>query len=588
LKAKIAQKIFPFLDWWPSVTKATVKADLSAGITNAVIVLPQGVAFAMIAGLPPIYGLYTAIIAPIVTALFGSSYHLISGPNTPVSLIFFATLSVYAEPNSLTFIELAFVLTFISGVLQFLMGIIRIGSLVNFVSSSVIVGFTAGAALLIMTSQAKHLFGLPAPSGASFIESWQYIITHIGETNLYVLGIALSTLISAILFKKLTKYISWLPHLLLAMVVGSLVAYYGAAGAEGIKLVGELPSKLPSFHWPHFTTENIIMLTPSAFAVALLGLIQAISIARAIAVKSQQQLDSNQEFISEGLSNIVGGMMMCYASSGSFTRSGINYDAGAKTPMSAIFAALSLALILLFVAPLTAYLPIAAMAGIILMVAYSLIDFKLIASYARTSKSEFGVLIVTALSTLFLELQFAIYIGVILSLGLYLKKTSKPRIVKLAPNSKLSGRHMQNIKLYNLDPCPQFTILRIDGSIFFGAVEHISKKISKPLDSGIKHVLIVAQGVNFVDIPGADMLINQAIKYQKAGGALYISGMKKNVRDIFKKGKYYDRFGRDNIFVNKEEAISEIYQRLDKDICKDCKVRIFKECEEEFGKSSSH
>jgi SulP family sulfate permease len=253
--------------------------------------------------------------------------------------------------------------------------------------------------------------------------------------------------------------------------------------------------------------------------------------------------------------------------------------------MSAIFAALSLALILLFIAPLTAYLPIAAMAGIILIVAYNLIDFKLIVNYARTSKQEFGVLLVTALSTLFLELQFAIYIGVILSLGLYLKKTSKPRIVQLAPNSKLSGRHMQNIKLYHLDPCPQFTILRIDGSIFFGAVEHISKKISKPLNSGIKHVLIVAQGVNFVDIPGADMLLNQSIKYQKAGGKLYISGMKKNVRDIFKKGKYTERFGIDNIFINKEEAVSAIYQRLDKEICKECNVRIFKECEADYGRS---
>jgi len=566
------------------VNKSTIKADLGAGITNAVIVLPQGVAFAMIAGLPPIYGLYTAIIAPIVTALFGSSRHLISGPNTPVSLIVFATLSVYAAPNSIEFIELAFVLTFISGVLQFMMGVIRIGTLVNFVSNAVIVGFTAGAALLIITSQAKHLFGIAVPSGSSFIDNWQYIISHIKETNLYVLGIALSTLISAIIFKKLTKYISWLPHLLLAMIVGSLVAYYGAKGVDGIALVGELPSKLPQFHWPHFTYENIAFLTPNAFAIALLGLIQAISIARAIAVKSHQQLDSNQEFISEGLSNIVGGTMMCYASSGSFTRSGINYDAGAKTPMSAIFAALTLALILLFVAPLTAYLPISAMAGIILLVAYNLIDFKLIARYAKTNKEEFGVLIVTALSTLFLELQFAIYIGVILSLGLYLNKTSKPRIVKLAPNSKLSGRHMQNIELYHLDPCPQFTILRIDGSIFFGAVEHISKKLNKPLEEGIKHVLIVAQGVNFIDIAGADMLIQQAEKYRAVGGQLYISGLKKKGRDLFEKGQYYELFGEKNIFVNKEEAITSIYQNLDKEICKNCNVRIFNECENEFGK----
>jgi SulP family sulfate permease len=569
------------------VNKSTVKADLGAGITNAIIVLPQGVAFAMIAGLPPIYGLYTAIIAPIVTAIFGSSYHLISGPNTPVSLIFLATLSVYAEPNSMEYIELAFVLTFISGLIQFLLGVIRIGSLVNFVSNAVIVGFTAGAALLIITSQAKHFLGIPVPSGSSFFENWKYIVLHIKESNLYVVAIAFSTLVSAIVFKKLTKYLSWLPHLLLAMIVGSLVAFYGAKGVDGIALVGKLPSELPHFHWPQFTSENIAMLTPNAFAVALLGLIQAISIARAIAVKSHQQLDANQEFISEGLSNMVGGTMMCYASSGSFTRSGINYDAGAKTPMSAIFAALSLALILLFVAPLTAFLPIAAMAGIILVVAYNLIDFKLIAKYARTSKGEFGVLIVTALSTLFLELQFAIYIGVILSLGLYLNKTSKPRIVSLAPNSKLPGRHMQNIDLYELDACPQFSILRIDGSIFFGAVEHISKKIHKPLEKGIKEVLIVGQGVNFIDIAGADMLINQARQYKEAGGNLYLSGLKKNVRDIFEKGNYYERFDDDNIFLNKELAIEEIYTRLDKKICENCEVRIFKECQQEFGKAKN-
>jgi SulP family sulfate permease len=584
MKNKVKQALFPFLSWWPMVNKNTIKADLGAGITNAIVVLPQGVAFAMIAGLPPIYGLYTAMVVPVVSALYGSSWHLISGPNTPVSLLFFAVLSLYAEPGSFGFIELAFVLTFIAGAIQLVMGISRMGSLVNFVSSAVIVGFTAGAAILIVTSQIKYILGIDVPSGSSFYENWAYMGGHISETNFYVLLIASSTLLSAILFKKLTKFVSWLPYLLLAMIVGSLVAFYGASGIEGIKFIGKLPSKLPSFHFPELTTGNVTMLFPSAFAVALLGLIQATAIARSIAVKSKQNLDANQEFIGEGLSNIVGSMMMCYASSGSFTRSGINYDAGAKTPMSAIFAAIALALIVLLVAPLAAFLPIAAMSGIILLVAYNLIDFKIIKEYAVTSKSEFAVLVITALSTLFLELQFAIYIGVILSLGLYLKKTSKPRIVALAPNPSLPGRHMQNTELHHLPSCPQLTLLRIDGSIFFGAVDHISRKLDELLKNGDKNVLILAQGINFIDVSGANGLVNEAEKYRDSGGNLYITGMKLNVREIMEKGKYNVAFGLENIFINKESAIKEIYERMDKDVCKNCEIRIFRECESEFGK----
>ncbi len=584
-RKKLTHRIFPFLDWWPMVNRQTLQADFGAGVTNAIIVLPQGVAFAMIAGLPPIYGLYTAMVVPIVAALFGSSLHLISGPNTPVSLLFFASLSVYALPGSHDYIELAFVLTFLAGAIQFVMGVARLGALVNFVSNSVIVGFTAGASILIITSQMKNVLGLHPESGSDFHHTWLYFFNHFSEIDWHLVVIAGATLLSAILFKKLSRFISWIPHLLLAMIVGSLVAYYFIhyRGVENIALIGKLPSELPSFHFPDLTAKNVKMLFPNAFAVALLGLIQAVAIARSIAVKSKQALDSSQEFIGEGLSNMVGSMMQCYASSGSFTRSGINYDSGAKTPMSAIFAAISLGLIVLLIAPLTAYLPIAAMAGIILLVGYNLIDFKVIKEYATTSKSEFGVLVVTALASLFLELQFAIYIGVILSLGLYLKRTAKPRMVTLAPNPALPGRHMQNTELFHLPECPQLTILRIDGSIFFGAVEHVSNQLDELLESGRKDVLILGHGINFIDISGANMLINQAKKFKEAGGNLYLTGLKLKVRQMMAAGKYNVAFGLENIFVNKESAIEEIYKRMDKDICRKCDIRIFRECEKEFG-----
>jgi SulP family sulfate permease len=548
MKNKITKAIFPFLSWWPMVNKNTLKADFGAGITNAVIVLPQGVAFAMIAGLPPIYGLYTAMVVPIIAALYGSSWHLISGPTTAISIVVFSSISEFAEPGTQSFITLAFVLTFIAGAIQLLMGIARMGALVNFVSHSVVVGFTAGAAVLIATSQLKHVFGFSPPKGASFYKNWEFIFQHIGETNLYVFGIAMATLISAILIKK---FIPKFPNMLAAMLVGSLVAYFWAKGVDGVLLVGKLPAELPSFLMPELTGENIIKLTPNAVAIALLGLIEAVAIARSIATKSHQNLNGNQEFIGQGLSNIVGSMFMSYAGSGSFTRSGINYQAGAKTPMSAIFAAISLGLILLLVAPLTAYLPIAAMGGIILLVAYNLVDVHHVVQINKSSKPELIVLIVTFLSTLFLDLEFAIYIGVILSLIFYLMRTSKPRVVEVAPIVKNDVRQFRNIEFNKVEECPQLKIIRIDGTLFFGAIEHINNTLEDITEQGFKHILIIAMGVNIIDISGAELLVNYARKLKSNGGALYICALTKPVRDFMEQGNYDQSFVSINIFINK-------------------------------------
>ncbi len=565
--------------WWPMVTRATVRDDVQAGITNAVVVLPQGVAFAMIAGMPPIYGLYTAMVVPIVAALFGSSFHLISGPTTAISIVVFSAISGLAEPGTERFIELALVLTFLAGAFQFLLGIARLGTLVNFVSHSVVVGFTSGAAILIATSQLRHVFGLDQPRGLDFHEKWQFLIANIPDTNLYVLLIAMVTMVTAILVKKFTPKI---PHMLVAMVVGSALNYYLDGASKGVAMVVELPSKLPPFRMPELTLDNIELLSSNAAAIALLGLIEAVAIARSIATKSHQNLDGNQEFIGQGLSNIIGSMFSSYAGSGSFTRSGINYQSGAKTPLSAVFAAISLALILLLIAPLTAYLPIPAMGGIILLVAYNLIDVHHIKQIAKTSKSELSVLLVTFLATLFLHLEFAIYLGVILSMIFYLQKTSKPRIVQIAPNPLLPGRHFQNAEDNELTECPQMVILRVDGSLFFGAVEHVNITIDELTDQGVKNILIIGNGINFIDLAGAELLANQAKKIKAKGGGFYLCGLKKKVREVLNSGGYDDTVGKDNIFINKESAISEIYKRLDRHTCDTCEARIFKECTSEM------
>ncbi|MBA5248130.1 MAG: SulP family inorganic anion transporter, partial [Gammaproteobacteria bacterium] len=421
--------LFPFLAWFKLVTKETLKADLIAGLTGAVIVLPQGVAFATIAGLPPEYGLYTAMVTPIIAALFGSSLHLVSGPTTAISIVVFSAISHHAEPGSAEFISLALTLTLLAGIYQLAFGLARLGAMVNFVSHTVVIGFTAGAAILIASSQLSHITGIFVPKGESFLHTLMGLYQGMGNTNFYLVTIGLTTLVTAILIKK---FLPKLPNLLIAMIVGSLLAIYFQQFTSNIKLVGEIPAHLPPFSMPDFSFKTIKMLAPEAFAVALLGLIEAVSISRAVATKSNQRIHANQEFIGQGMSNIFGSFMSSYAGSGSFTRSGLNYASGAKTPLSAIFAAIILMAIVLLIAPLMGYLPIAAMAGVILVVAYNLIDFHHIRETLSFSVEESAVLITTFLATLFLELEFAIYLGVLLSLILFLAKTSTPEIHTLS------------------------------------------------------------------------------------------------------------------------------------------------------------
>jgi len=570
--------LLPFLSWFKLISKDTLKADMIAGITGAVIVLPQGVAFATIAGLPPEYGLYTAMVTPVIAALFGSSHHLVSGPTTAISIVIFSAVSHHAAPGSPEFISIALTLTFLAGVYQFAFGLARLGALVNFVSHTVVIGFTAGAAILIATSQMKHILGISIPQGQTFLHNWLDIFNGIGTSNVYLVLIAISTLLTAILIKKLLPKI---PNLLIGMVVGSVIAFGLKDSVEGIALIGEIPGRLPPISSPDFSLETITALAPEAFAVALLGLIEAVSISRAVATKSNQRINSNQEFIGQGMSNVVGSFFSSYAGSGSFTRSGINYEAGAKTPMSAIFAAIFLLVIVLLIAPLTAYLPVAAMGGVILLVAYNLIDFHHIEMILKNSKSEASILIVTFLSTLFLELEFAIYMGVLLSLVFFLKKTSTPEIPTLSINvdEKNNRRCFINIQKKPLKQCPQLKIIRIDRSIYFGSINHIQDRISHIAENErIYHIMIDASRINFIDLAGAEALVSENTILKKHGGGLYFVGLKSSVYEFVAKSCFVKKIGADHFYDSKGAAIGGIYKKLDRDVCATCQSQIFEEC----------
>ncbi len=574
--------LFPFVYWLPNVTRDTIKADLMAGLTGAVIVLPQGVAFATIAGLPPEYGLYTAMVTPIIAALFGSSLHLISGPTTAISIVIFSTLSSGGvEPGSEEYIQNALTITFLAGVYQLAFALARLGVLVNFVSHTVVIGFTAGAAILIASSQMKYVLGIEIPRGESFIHTWFDIFHQLPSMNWAIFAVSMITLATAILIKQLVPK---LPNMLIALIVGGLAAIALGGESAGINFVAEIPAHLPPISSPDFSLQAIKDLAPQAFAVALLGLIEAVSISRAIASKSHQRIDGNQEFFGQGMSNVVGCFFSSYAGSGSFTRSGVNYTAGAQTPLSAIFAAIILAAIILLVAPLTRYLPTAAMGGIILLVAYSLINWETIRKIIATSNSETSILLTTFFATLFLELEFAIYMGVILSLVIFLARTSIPDVVSLAPTSDPDTGKATLVKeslANNLSECPQLKIVRIDMSVYFGSANHIQNQFHNISEKqGIKHILVIGTGVNFIDMTGAEMIEKESDRLQEKGGGLYFAELKPKVNNFIHRGHFDEHIGAQFFFEEKKTAIHKITTvALDHVKCQSCQFRVFSECD---------
>ena len=574
----LLSRLLPFLQWWPRVNKESTRADLIAGLTGALIVLPQGVAFATIAGMPPEYGLYAAMLPAIIAALFGSSWHLVSGPTTAISIAVFAAISPLAEPGSHAFIEMVLTLTFLTGLFQLILGLARMGVLVNFISHTVVIGFTAGAAMLIAASQVKNFFGINIVRGAPFHVVIEQFVLQFGQINLYVLTVGAITLIIGILAKK---YIPKLPYMIVAMIIGSIVAYlinsrYGV-DVTHIKTVGALPANLPPMSFPDFSYETLQKVVFPALVVTMLSLTEAVSISRAIAIKSEQRINGNQEFIGQGLSNLVGSFFSSYASCGSFNRSGVNYAAGAQTPLATVFASIFLLLVLLLVAPLASYLPTAAMAGILFLVAWGLIDFHHIISIGKTSRAETVILWVTLIGTL-IDLEKGIFFGILLSLAIYLFRVSRPSLDTVVPAREEGAYHFVSAEGHV--ECPQMRIVRVNGAIFFGAVDHVQNSLLSIDESNpkLKTVLIVASGINFVDVAGAEMLAQEARRRRKMGGGVYFYRCKDSLYNFLRQSDKLDDIGVGGFFPVMSNWINPVYSTLDPEICKNCTARIFSEC----------
>lgn len=408
-------RFFPFLSWLPLLKNpATLRTDILAGLTGAIVVLPQGVAFATLAGMPPAYGLYSAMIPCVIAALFGSSRVMVTGPANAISLTVLAIMAPLAAPESPRYVQLVLTLAFMVGVWQIVLSLARAGKLIDHVSHTVIVGFTAGAAVLIVNSQIRNFFGVEITRGASVAQTVAEFIARISQVQGVTLVIGCITLVTALIWQPLNRIV---PAMLVSVVAGSLVALCAKwfDPTLVIKTVDALPGALPPLSMPDLSIDTLKLLVIPSIAMTLLALAEAVSIAQAMAKRRQEKLDGNQEFLGQGIANVIGSFFSSYPASGSFNRSGVNVAAGAVTPLSAIMASVFLVAILFFVAPLAQYLPLAAVAAILFLVAWNLIDRREI-RHLLTDKFERMTLIATFIATLLMALEWAILLGVAVSL----------------------------------------------------------------------------------------------------------------------------------------------------------------------------
>jgi SulP family sulfate permease len=588
-------RLFPPLRWKHLVTRATLMRDMAAGGIGALIVLPQGIAFATLAGLPPEYGLYAAMMPTVVAALFGSSLHTVSGPTNAISIMTFAALAPLAVPGSPEYVRLAFTLAFLMGAFMLLLGALRLGTLVNFISQPVVIGFMAGAGLLIVVSQLPSLVGLSVPAGTGLLGVFEQVATKLGQANPAAIAVALVTVAAGLASRRWRAH--W-PYIVVAMAAGTLFAALLEAVASllgfstGLRYLGAIPRSLPPLSWPLHNIAQLGELVGLAVALSIVALTQSVSIARAIALKSGQRIDGNQEFIGQGLSNIAAGFFSGFPTSASVNRSGPNFESGAATPLSAVFSAVVLAAIVVIFAPYVRWLPLASIAAVLLLASMSLIDLRRIRQTIEISKPEGGVLLLTLAATLVLPLDVAVLIGVAASLVFYLSRTSRPTMRGQVPDPRDHERPFVPVEP-GLKECPQAKLLTVEGSIYFGAVDHVATHLDilREISADQKHLLLLLRNMNFVDVAGASLLAQEAARRKAIGGSLYLHGLRPSVEQFLARGGLLAEIGEKQVFRTKAEAIATIYNRLDRDICARCPARIFYECQADLpsvGQTERH
>ncbi len=546
--------------------------------------LPQGIAFAKLAGMPPEYGLYTAIVPCVVAALFGSSWHVVSGPTNANSLALFATLAPLAAVGSPDYIALALAVTVLVGLMQFTIGTLRLGGLANFISPAALRGFMAGAAALIAIYSLPDLLGLSSPSAHRLFALAAHVVGHIGETSLAAIAVGLTTIAVSVGVRRWRP--RW-PFMLIGIVAATVLAYalnrwWPAADGARVAVVGAIPAIWLHFRLPAVELRALPDLVGIAFALTIVALGQSISIAKAVADRSGQYIDANQEFRGQGLSNIVGGFFSSYVSCGSLNRSIPNLDAGARTPLAAVFASVWLLLLVAVSSPLLSLIPMPAIAGLLILISWSLLDVPSWQRLWRFSRQDFAVAATTFAATVSIRLEVAILLGTILSLLTYVYRTSKPAMRVMGFDSTEPARPLvvRADVAVPLPECPQLKMIRMEGEVYFGAVSYVSdqlRDLRAPVGAP-KHLLVMAKSMNFIDLAAAEMWRAELVVRRRIGGDLYFHRPRAPVLALWQRIGFMPELGTDHIFPAKRVALATIFDRLDRGICAHCTARVFAEC----------
>ena len=559
--------------------RSSLSPDLVAGLTVAAIAIPQAIAYASIANLPPDTGLYTAGVAAIVGSLWGSSRYLSTGPTNATSLLVLSLLLPVAAPDTPEFLLAAGVIAVLAGTVRLVLAFLRFGALVTLASRSVLVGFAAGAAVLIAVGQLRPLLHLDIEVTPDLYRNVIALTESIGLAHLPSLALGAATVV-------LIVVITWLspraPATLLAIVGASVVVWLLGAEANSFAIVGHVPRSLPPFTWqtggglPDF--EMIRALVLGSTAVAALGLVESSASAQTLARRAGQRLDQNQEFFGQGLANVVTGLLSGYACSGSLTRSSLAYHAGAKTRLSGAISGVVVLIAMLLFAPLAGQIPKAALAGVIFVVAYEMVDRAAIARVFKTSKTEAAITAATFIATLTLPLEFAILTGVVLSLAFFIVRSSLPRVYATVPDE--SYRHC--VEVGDQPSCPQLGVVTIRGPLFFGATYHIEEELRHHHEQypGQSLLAIRMEGVDICDLSGVEALEATLKTYRKLGGDLFLIKVRKPVLAVLQSSGFIDTLGGDHI-LDEETAVEHLFEEvLDPIICVyECEHRVFAECQ---------
>lgn len=580
-------RLVPALDSLRKYSPNLFYRDLMAGLTVAAVAIPQAMAYAAIAGIPVKYGLYTAIVMTAVGALFDSSKHLINGPTNAISIALLSALGPFAESDR---VAMAVLLALLIGLIQTGITLFRLGDLSRYISHSVIVGFTAGAAVLLVLDQLKNLVGLSGVGGPEdhFIRRFYLTLSEGGPVDGYTLALGIGTIALILSIRWLSRRIGrQIPEFMIVIIItGAIVWGFDLAKESssvavvrhGVAVVGEVPSTLPSFAIPSGDWVQVRQLSGSALAIAILGLLEAIAMAKAIAANTKQKLDINQQCLSEGLANLTGSFFQCFPGSGSLTRSAINHHAGAATQWSGVFSAVAVAAFVLLFAPLAQYIPRATLAGILIVSAWRMLDYERLKYYVRTTRFDAGIVLATAFSAVAVSVEFCVMIGTFLSFIFYVPRAAMMHLTELTITSDRVIRD----RMRGDPPCKRMLIYDMEGELFFGSAQNLEKsllRIEHRAVDGIRIIVLRLKRVRNPDAVCLSLLEDFLERMDKLGITVLLCGIRQDMFKVFEKIGLTTRLGPNRIYTESDAAwsstlaaVRDAHNMLGEDLCSHCPV----------------